>query len=436
MKHLLTGTLLAAGMAAFVWVESFNAQPALPACEPDNGGITLPDGFCALVVADKLGAARHLEVAPNGDLFVAIRNQPKLPGGIVALRDTNGDGRADVQERFGDDGGTGIKLHNGYLYFARDTAVVRYRLKPGALRPEGPPEVIATLREQRGHPAKGLAFDGKGGLYVNVGAPSNACQSADRKPGVPGQDPCPLLEKHGGVWKFDENRLGQSQEEGGRRYATGMRQNFAMAWHPTAGGLYLVQHGRDQLDTLWPDKFTAEQNAELPSEEFLKVDEGADFGWPYCYHDWQQGKRVLMPEYGGDGRTVGRCDKYPAPLLGFPGHWAPNALIFYTGRQFPEKYRGGAFVAFHGSWNRAPLPQGGYNVAFVPFTGGKPATGKFEIFADGFAGKTPLMDRNEARYRPSGLAQGPDGSLYIGEDRTGRIWRVVYRGGRATSGLE
>ena len=239
-------------------------------------------------------------------------------------------------------------------------------------------------------------------------------------------DPCPLLENHGGVWKFDADRPGQTQASG-TRYATGMRQNFAMAWNPFAAGLYLVQHGRDQLNTLW-EGFTEEQNAELPSEEFMRVEEGSNFGWPYCYHDWQQDKRVLMPEYGGDGMEVGRCGEFDLPLIGFPGHWAPNALMFYEGEQFPERYRGGAFIVFHGSWNRAPLPQGGFTVVFVPFDGDAPTIGDYEIFADGFAGQTPLMDRDDAPYRPSGIAVGPDGSVYISNDRTGRIWRVMYTG--------
>ncbi len=401
------------------------ALAELPPCDADNGGIQLPEGFCALVVADDLGAARHLIAAPNGDLFVAIRNQ-REPGAIVALRDTDGDGRADVQERFGDDGGTSIRLHKGYLYVGRTSAIVRYPMTPGKLVPDGPAEVLVTLPVQRAHAAKGFAFDGKGSMFVNVGAPSNACQDPDRKEGVPGQDPCPLLEKHGGIWRYDEAKPGQAHDPA-KRFATGMRQNFAMDWHPTRGGLYLVQHGRDQLNTLWPDLFTAEQNAELPAEEFLRVEEGSNFGWPYCYYDWQQGKRMLQPEYGGDGKTVGRCDQYPLPLIGFPGHWAPNDLRFYNGSQFPEKYHGGAFIVFHGSWNRAPLPQGGFNVAFVPFKDGRPTNGEYEIFADGFAGGT-IVDRDRATYRPSGIAVGPDGSLYIANDKTGRIWRVVYRG--------
>ena len=112
--------------------------------------------------------------------------------------------------------------------------------------------------------------------------------------------------------------------------------------------------------------------------------------------------------------------------MAFPGHWAPNDVAFYGGTQFPQKYRGGAFVAFHGSWNRAPLPMAGYNITFVPFAGGTPGTR--EVFADGFAGKTPLMSPSDAVARPGGLAVGPDGSLYITEDVKGRVWRVMYTG--------
>jgi glucose/arabinose dehydrogenase len=400
-----------------------------PACDSDNGGLTLPAGFCAQVVAGNLGIGRQMVVAANGDLFVSLRNvDAKTPGGVVALRDTNGDGRFDIQEKFGSQGGTGIALRPGYLYHAQETAIVRYPIKAGELKPSGPAETVATLPDQTGHRAKGLAFDGKGGMFVNVGAPSNACQAsgqADRKPGVPGQMPCPLLEQHGGIWRFDENKTGQSQQNGGRRYATGLRQFYALAWH--AGALYAVQHGRDQLDTLFPALFNSKQNAELPSEELLRIEEGSNFGWPYCYHDWQQGKRVVMPEYGGDGKKVGDCAKYPAPVAAFPGHWAPGALLFYTGSQFPARYRGGAFIAFQGSWNRAPEPQGGYNVVFQPMNGPR-ASGAYEVFADGFAGVKPLMAREDAKARPSGLAQAADGSIYISDLVKGTIWRVVYRG--------
>ncbi len=398
----------------------------LPTCDPTNGGLTLPEGFCAVVAAEKLGIGRHMAVAANGDLFVSLRNpNPTTRAGIVALRDANGDGVFDVQEKFGDNGGTGLALRNGFLYHAQDTAIVRYPIKAGELKPSGPAEVVATVPEQRGHTAKGVAFDGRGGMYVNIGAPSNACQERDRTAGSPGQTPCPLLEKHAGIWRFDENARGQSPENGGRRYASGMRQFYALAWHD--GALWAVQHGRDQLNTLYPKFFDVKQNAELPSEELLRITEGSDFGWPYCYHDWQQGKRVQSPEYAGDGKKEGDCAKYSPPVAAFPGHWAPGSLMFYTGAQYPAKYRNGAFIAFQGSWNRAPEPAGGYKVVFQPIAGGTTA-GRYEVFADGFAGVNPIPDRDQAKARPSGLAQAPDGSVYVSDMVTGKIWRILYRG--------
>ena len=117
----------------------------------------------------------------------------------------------------------------------------------------------------------------------------------------------------------------------------------------------------------------------------------------------------------------------PDTLVSFPAHWGPNDLLFYTGEHFPERYRGGAFIAFHGSWNRAPFPQGGYNIVFVSMQNGA-VTGEWEVFADGFKGAEPLMSPRDAVYRPTGLAQGPDGAVYISDSMTGRIWRVVYVG--------
>jgi glucose/arabinose dehydrogenase len=395
-----------------------------PACDAGNGGITLPQGFCAAVVAENVGRARHLVIAPNGDVFVSLMGGRGGGGGIVSLRDTDGDGRLDKRETFGEGSATGVALHNGYIYYATTTSVVRYKLAAGELKPSGAPETIVDgLPAARQHQDKGLAFDGKGGVYVNVGAPSNACQQPDRQPNVPGQDPCPLLEQHGGIWRFDENKLGQKQADG-KRYATGMRQMVGLTWHDNS--LWAVMHNRDGLDTMWPGKFTVEQNAEWPAEYLLKIQDGANFGWPYCFYNNAEKKLVVNPEYGGDGKKDDRCAGFTPPTVAFPGHWAPNDVLFYTATQFPKAYQSGAFVAFHGSWNRAPLPQAGYNVTFVPFSGGKPS-GDRQMFADGFAGRTPLMNPGQATARPGGLAVGPDGSLYITEDAKGKIWRVMYR---------
>ncbi|MFQ5679246.1 MAG: PQQ-dependent sugar dehydrogenase [Gemmatimonadota bacterium] len=402
------------------------AGQSRPSCDPDDGGLALPEGFCALVVADGLGRARHMGIAPNGDIFVVLRGGRGGGAGVAALRDTTGDGRADVVVRFGDAGGTGLSLHGEELYVAPDWGVLRYRIPAGQLTPSGPPDtIVAGLPGPRTqHAAKSAVLDGAGHLYVNIGAPANSCQVADRTAGSPGQDPCPLLERRAGIWRFEADRTGQTHADG-LRFATGLRNTFALAVHPETGILYGVQHGRDQLHQNWPELFDEEAGAEKPAEELVEIQQGDDFGWPYCFYDPALGRKVLGPEYGGDGERVGRCADKEDPLVAFPAHWAPESLLFYAGDQFPERYRGGAFVAFHGSWNRAPLPQAGYNVAFVPFSGGRP-TGEWEVFADGFAGER--KDPRNAAHRPTGLAIGPDGSLYVTEDRSGRIWRILYRG--------
>jgi glucose/arabinose dehydrogenase len=401
--------------------------PTQAKCDPGNGGISLPTGFCATVFADQVGGPRHLTVAANGDVFVALRRSRSdtTSFGVLALRDTDGDGVADVRKKFGDGSGTGIALYGEYLYHGPDDGVVRFRLPEGSLEPAGAAEtIVQDLPNIQNHRAKPIAITDNGRLFVNIGSPTNACQQEDRTSESPGQDPCPQLETRAGIWLFDANTKDQTQSDG-RRFATGLRNTVALALNPMDGHLYGAVHGRDQLGQNWPNLYTLEQNAELPSEELVRIDDGADYGWPYCYHDPELGRLVLAPEYGGDGSRAGRCAQMEEPLVAFPAHWAPNALLFYDGGSFPEHYHGGAFIAFHGSWNRAPQPQGGYNVVFVPFENGEPIV-DYEIFADGFAGedKSP----RGAAHRPTGLAQGPDGALYISDDRGGRIWKVVYIG--------
>ncbi len=406
----------------------------LPKGDPDNGGLFLPENFEAIVVVDSLeGRARHIAVNDNGDIYVKSRFS-KPDGRNVALRDTDGDGKANVIEKFGKyekerSYGTAMRIHEGYLYFSSELIVYRYKLSPGKLVPVSELEEIVVDDHDHGmheHIAKPIAFDDNGHLYVPYGAPSNACQEVNRTPAVPGIDPCPQLEQHGGVWRFDANKKGQTQKDG-VEYSTGIRSVVAMDWNPSDNNLYLVMHGRDDLLRLWASIYTPWQSAVLPAEEFIKVTEGSDFGWPYCYYDQIQEKKVLAPEYGGDGNVIGRCDQFEKPLIGFPGHWAPNDLLFYQGEQFPSRYKQGAFVAFHGSTNRAPYPQSGYFIGFIPFEKGKP-TGEWEVFADGFAEVDPIVNVSDAVYRPMGIAAGPDGSLYVSDTEKGKIWRIFFKG--------
>jgi glucose/arabinose dehydrogenase len=386
-----------------------------PPCDPDNGGLVLPEGFCATVVASGLGPVRQLAVAPNGDLYAALSGKPgDNTGGVLAFRDRNGDGKPDERASFGPGGGNDVKIHNGYLYFALNDRVVRFRLHSSKLEPDGKGEtVVSALPADGGHVAKSLAFRPGGEMYVNVGSATNSCQQTDRLPASRGKDPCRELERRAGIWQFSADRLEQRFEDG-RRAATGLRNALALVTQPGTEELYAAVHGRDQLSDNWG--FSDEVNANNPAEELVRIGIGDDFGWPYCYYSNTYKKKVLAPEYGGDGQKVGRCASAKAPLLAFPGHWAPMALAFYDADQFGASYKGGLFVAFHGSWNRAPLPQAGYRVTFVPFKAGRP-TGEYSTFATEKGGPTSL--------RASGVAVAPDGSLYISADQNGKIWKVT-----------
>jgi len=429
-------------LSATLFFTQCKEEAELPVGDADNGGLFLPDGFEAVVVVDSLpGRARHIAVNDNGDIYVKSRfSEPD--GRNVALRDTTNDGKADIIQTFSAyekerSYGTAMRIHDGYLYFASELVVYRQKLTAGKLIPEGELEEIVIDDHPHGlheHIAKPIAFDNKGNIYVPFGAPSNACQEVNRTPSSPGLDPCPQLADHGGVWRFDASKKGQTQKDG-KMVATGIRSVVAIEWNPMDESVYLVMHGRDDLLRLWAHLFSPWQSAVLPAEEFIKITEGDDYGWPYCYYDQNQQKKVLAPEYGGDGKIIGRCSEFKDPLMGFPGHWAPNDLVFYQGNQFPERYKKGAFVAFHGATNRAPYPQAGYFIGFIPFENGKP-TGDFEVFADGFAGVDPIENVSDAVYRPMGLSVGPDGSLYMADTEKGKIWRVMYKGDKNNFGKE
>lgn len=419
MKKMLLCILVAAGSA-----HAQTPGASAPRASACTAGLQLPDGFCATVFAEGVNG-RHLVVAPNGDVFVNTQGRGGSGGGIVSLRDTNRDGKADVRQTFGGSGGTGIALEGNNLYATAGTSIVRYRVAPGSLTPTGSPDTIVTGLPSNGHHSNNFVLQGRS-LFVNIGSGTNACQERDRQSESKGRNPCPELDSRAGIWEFDANRTGQ-QVRDGRRFATGLRNSVALTRNQADGHLYAAVHGRDQLHDNWPRLFTVEKSAENPGEELVRVDRGADYGWPYCFYDVDKRALVLAPEYGGDGQATGQCSSKTAPLMSFPGHWAPNGIVFYSGTQFPSQYRGGAFVAFHGSWNRAPLPQAGFRVVFAPFRSNKP-TGTYTTFADGF-NPSPAPGRAQpGTRRPTGLAEAPDGSLFITDDTGGTIWRVTYRG--------
>jgi glucose/arabinose dehydrogenase/mono/diheme cytochrome c family protein len=414
------------------------AQPESQACPDDNSGLKLPAGFCATIFADEIGHARHMAVARNGIVYVNTwsgeyygNDTPHTGGFLVALQDKAGAGKADVVERFGETvqsggaGGTGIYIYKDSIFAEINDRIVRYSLTASSIVPkDAPVTIVSGLPLGGDHPMHPFIIDAKGTMYVDVASASNSCQLKNRTLKSPGADPCVELETRGGIWRYDANKTGQSFSKADR-FATGIRNGEGFAIDAD-GRLFVTQHGRDQLHSNWPDFYKPDQEATLPAEEVLLLKLGGDYGWPECYYDGFAQKLILAPEYGGDGKKTGVCANKLAPAAAFPAHWAPNGLVRYDGSKFPKRYRDGVFVAFHGSWNRAPYPQGGYNVVFQPMTGGQ-ASGGCEIFADGFAGAVKSPDK--AAHRPNGLAVGPDGALYVSDDVRGRIYRIVYRGG-------
>jgi glucose/arabinose dehydrogenase/mono/diheme cytochrome c family protein len=418
--------------------QSNPAEGKSQACPNDDSGLKLPAGFCATVFADNIGHVRHMVVAPNGILYVNTwsgkyygNDTPHAGGFLVALQDKSGTGKADVIERFGETvqsggaGGSGIGMYKGSIYAESNDRIVRYSLPAGSIVPSGSADTIVSGLPLGGdHPMHPFIIDAEGLMYVDVATATNSCQLKNRTLKSPGADPCTELETRGGVWRYDANKTNQTFSPA-ERFATGIRnaEGFAI---DSSGRVFVTQHGRDQLRANWPDLYKPDQEATLPSEELLLLKPKGDYGWPECYHDPFVQKLVLAPEYGGDGKKIGVCANKIAPIAAHPAHWAPNAMVRYDKKEFPVRYRDGVFIAFHGSWDRAPYEQGGYNVIFQPLSGDH-ASGQCEIFADGFAGaeKSPA----KAAHRPTGLAVGPDGSLYVSDDVSGRIYRIVYHGG-------
>jgi glucose/arabinose dehydrogenase/mono/diheme cytochrome c family protein len=415
------------------------AESKSQACPNDDTGLHLPAGFCATVFADNIGHARHMVVAPSGILYANTwsgryygNDTPHAGRFLVALQDKSGSGKANVIERFGETvqsggaGGTGIGLYKGWIYAEINDRIVRYSVPGDSIVPNSPPDnIVSGLPLGGDHPMHPFIINAEGSMYVDLGTATNSCQLKNRTLKSPGVQPCTELETRGGIWRYDANKTNQTFSTA-EQFATGIRNTEGFAID-SSGRIFVTQHGRDQLHANWPDLYKPDQEATQPAEELLLLKANGDYGWPECYYDAFVQKLVLAPEYGGDGgKAIGVCASKIAPIAAFPAHWAPNAMVLYDEKQFPAHYRGGVFIAFHGSWDRAPYAQGGYNVVFQALDGDR-ASGQCEIFAEGFAGAVKSPAR--AEHRPSGLAVGPDGALYVSDDIRGRIYRIVYQGG-------
>ncbi len=407
-----------------VFASAFVFGPAM-AAEPD--GLSLPPGFHATVVADGLGPMRHIAIRDNGDIYLSTGRGVAPQGGlgIVALR-LGPDHKAEQTKSFGIvDGGTGIRIWHGALYAASPSRVYRFSFHGKDLLPDPEPTVIVDNIPKSKQSNHAIAVDRKGELYVSVDGTDNICTSKAPAGSMPvGLKPCPDLGVRAGIWKFSATKTGQNFEKG-EQIATGIRDLNAMDLAPD-GALYGIMHGRDTTARQFPAIATQADDDHI-ADEMASIVKGTDFGWPYSYYDGVRKLQLVAPEYGGDGKMVATAN-YVKPVVTFQSkRAAPLDVVFYNGKAFPAQYRGGAFIALHGTGgDKIEGGQTGRNVVFLPRTA-KGELGAPVMFAGGFSVTAPGRGGPQtANYRPSGLAVGPDGALYVVDSVKGRLWRIAY----------
>jgi glucose/arabinose dehydrogenase len=346
--------------------------------KPPEGFLpTVPDGFHVSIFAKDFKVPRWLTVAPNGDIFLADMGA----GEIIVMRDPKNTGTAQERETFVDGMRRpfGIAFHEDYVYVGNMNEVVRFRYDPKTSKRVGEKEHLMDL-PSGGHITRALVFsaDGKH-LFVSVGSGSNIDTGEDpRRAAITICDP---------------------DGKGARLYATGLRNPVGLALEPVSGEVWTSVNERDELGD------------DLPPDYFTSVKDGGFYGWPYSYIGSNVDPRVKQEHPELVARAI-----IPDVLLG--AHVAPLQFAFYTGKQFPEKYRGGAFVAEHGSWNRAS--RAGYQIAFVAFKDGKPSADPVPFLT----GLAPDPSKSDVNGRPVGVAVAPDGSLLVSDDGAGVIYRI------------
>jgi glucose/arabinose dehydrogenase len=338
---------------------------------------TVPPGFTIDVFADSVGSIRLMALDSAGTLLVSEPNR----GRVIALPDKNGDAQADaaliVVDRL--DQPHGLAFKDGALYVAETGRVLRFRYDPASMKASDQEVVVSNLPRGQQHWTRTVVFGPDGHMYVSVGSSCNVCREADKR--------------RGAIVRYNANGSGETI------FASGLRNAVGLAFHPTAGVLWATVNERD-----W-------RGDDAPSEYVTEVKRGAFYGWPDCMAVAGE----LKPDTRFDRNA--RCDGVTRATREIPAHSAPIGIAFYTGTQFPPEYRGSAFVAYRGSWNRT-VPTG-YKVVVVRFRDGRPTA--VEDFVTGW------LEGASAWGRPVDVIVGRYGALYVSDQGAGRIYRVSHR---------
>jgi glucose/arabinose dehydrogenase len=324
-----------------------------------------------------------MALAPNGDVFVS---SPK-DGRILVLPDRNMDGLADMPDGAaavfveGLNRPYGLGFIEGWLYVAATDAILRYPYRDGDLVAAGPAERISDLPSEGDHWARPLAFDREGHLYVGVGASCNVCEESDTRRAA-------VLQM-------------QADGSAAKLYSAGLRSPLGFAFHPETGDVWTGDRGREGLGD------------EKPPDEINRLTPGGHFGWPHCW-----GQQIFDPQLRGERDF---CGATVAPMVELDAQSGVGGMLFYTGRQFPESYRGDLYIAMNGSATRRGLPTG-YSVVRVPFNGWAPR-GEVFAFAEGW-----LRPDTRRWGSPVDLVMARDGALLVSDDGGGLIYRIFYAG--------